>query len=606
MNKMIPSAKLAALLGLLFISFPLPLFAHIADEIAVKTTVEVNKDTVNFKFDISSGVLFSTAFLKTLDPDKNKIFEEKDILAFSEFFLKTLKVDFDGKTEKLSFENFTASEWDYFAAGVSTIILEYALVTKKGRAETTEAEMDQGGYLRCNLRYEFSFYPEIAVYSLSLVNNAPEEIAFLSEKRHEFLQDVLELQYALDPALAAAMAAERTRAAALLPISAAPEKKKPPLSTAAIREFIRSGFERSGIMDFIRGTGSRRIPVLLLILALGVGFLHAFTPGHGKALVGAFLIANQGTVLHAFCLGIVLTLTHTISIYGFGLLASTAAKVFLPGEFVPVLSVACGIFIIGIGIRSFIRRILGKETDHAHLLPNLRILERDTVNILIDGQAAEANEALMIAQDDSELQESLKAAGAENFTLCSPGCSAHVRLPGAIQERQRSEFFRMAIKTGAVDAVVAQSERTIKYIGKLGEKTFIQKSDAVVQEPRELLFSAVRNYASRGAITMPKTQLSWGRVISLGITGGIIPCPDALAVLLVATAAGKVGMGMGIIFLFSLGLAFALILVGMAIVLTKRLLAGQRRFALVLQSLPYFSSLFISALGVLMIKTSFI
>jgi ABC-type nickel/cobalt efflux system permease component RcnA len=340
-------------------------------------------------------------------------------------------------------------------------------------------------------------------------------------------------------------------------------------------------------------------------MAVIVGFLHAFTPGHGKALVGAFLIANQGTALHALCLGVVLALTHTVSIYAFGLAASTAARFFLPGELFPVLSVLCGFFIVGLGIWGFVKRLIGKEIDHAHLIPNLQILGRETVNILIDGQAAEANEALLIAQDDEYLQESLKAAGAEHFNLCSPGCSTHDRLPLAIRERQRSEFFKIAIKTGAVDAVITRSDRTIKYIGKLRERTWIQKSDAALERPHELLFRAIHHYSSRGEISIPENKLSWGRVISLGVTGGIIPCPDALAVLLVAIAAGRLTLGLGIIFLFSVGLAAALILVGIAIVLTKRLLLRQRRIAGVAQYIPYVSSLLITALGVLMIQGVF-
>jgi ABC-type nickel/cobalt efflux system permease component RcnA len=100
---------------------------------------------------------------------------------------------------------------------------------------------------------------------------------------------------------------------------------------------------------------------------------------------------------------------------------------------------------------------------------------------------------------------------------------------------------------------------------------------------------------------MPETKLSWGRVISLGVSGGIVPCPDALAVLLVAIAVGKIALGMGIILLFSMGLAFALIIVGMIIVATKRLLTGQRRLSLIIACFPYISSLFITLLGVLMV-----
>jgi ABC-type nickel/cobalt efflux system permease component RcnA len=580
-----------SILGFLFLAGPV--YAHIADEIAVKTTVEFNEEDIIFRFDISSGVLFSTAFLKILDPDKSKTFEADHIRAFSDFFQQSVQIQFQGEDQPLLFDCFTASDWNYFAAGISTIVLDYRLIPDTA-------------YNTIDLKYEISFYPETAGYSLGLVNNFPQGLAILKERRNEFLQDVLELQYTTDREIIAAIR-EREKPE-LVPVSApvlAENNLKVPLKKR-IGDFLRNGFETFGILDFLRGKQmADRTLALLLIMAVVVGFLHAFTPGHGKALVGAFLIANQGTALHALCLGVVLTLTHTVSIYAFGLAASTAARFFLPGELFPVLSVICGFFIVGIGIWGFVKRLIGKEVDHAHLIPNLQILGRETVNILVDGQAAEANEALLIALDDEYLQESLKAAGAETFNLCSPGCSTHDRLPPAIRERQRSEFFKIAIKTGAVDAVITRSDRTIKYIGKLRDQTWIQKSDAVMERPQELLFRAIHHYSSRGEISIPENKLSWGRVISLGVTGGIIPCPDALAVLLVAIAAGRLTLGMGIIFLFSLGLTIALILVGIAIVLTKRLLVRQRRLAGVVQYIPYFSSLLITTLGVLMIHGVF-
>jgi ABC-type nickel/cobalt efflux system permease component RcnA len=444
---------------------------------------------------------------------------------------------------------------------------------------------------------------------MALVNNIPQGLAITKERRNEFLQDVLEIQYTTDSITIAALEQEKNQKIAdTAALVSAPELAtvNVPALKKTLGDFLRNGFEIFGIMDFLRGSRiSDKALALLLVLAVLVGFLHAFTPGHGKALVGAFLIANQGTAKHALCLGIVLTLTHTASIYAFGLLASTAARFLLPGELLPVLSLLCGFFIIGLGIWSFVKRLLGKEVDHAHLIPNLQILGRNTVNILVDAQAAEANEALLIAGEDAYLRESLKAAGAEDFNLCSPGCSTHDRLPQVIRERQRSEFFKMAIKTGAVDAVITRSNRTIKYIGKLRERTWIQKSEAVVDQPRELLFRAIRNYSARGEIAIPEDRLSWGRVVSLGITGGIIPCPDALAVLLAAITAGRLKLGLGIIFLFSLGLASALILVGMVIVTTKRLLLKRRRFAAVAAYVPYVSSLLITFLGVLMIQGVF-
>jgi hypothetical protein len=51
-----------------------------------------------------------------------------------------------------------------------------------------------------------------------------------------------------------------------------------------------------------------------------------------------------------------------------------------------------------------------------------------------------------------------------------------------------------------------------------------------------------------------------------------------------------------------MGLAFALIIVGMIIVATKRLLTGQKRLSLLISCFPYISSLFITLLGILMVR----
>ncbi|NOQ47464.1 MAG: hypothetical protein GQ559_12515, partial [Desulfobulbaceae bacterium] len=43
-------------------------------------------------------------------------------------------------------------------------------------------------------------------------------------------------------------------------------------------------------------------------------------------------------------------------------------------------------------------------------------------------------------------------------------------------------------------------------------------------------------------------------ILLLGISGGIIPCPAAIAILLTAVAAGRIGQGLSVTFFFSLGL----------------------------------------------------
>ncbi len=99
----------------------------------------------------------------------------------------------------------------------------------------------------------------------------------------------------------------------------------------------------------------------------------------------------------------------------------------------------------------------------------------------------------------------------------------------------------------------------------------------------------------------PKTDeapSSWRSLLTLGVSGGIIPCPSALFVLLSAVALGRVGFGLVMVLAFSLGLAGVLTGLGLLLVRTKRLfdrLPSQMRLVKVL---PAVSALFVALLGV--------
>src|SRR3984885_7058192 len=69
-------------------------------------------------------------------------------------------------------------------------------------------------------------------------------------------------------------------------------------------------------------------------------------------------------------------------------------------------------------------------------------------------------------------------------------------------------------------------------------------------------------------------RVSLYQLFALGITGGIIPCPAALVVLLSAFALHRIGLGFFLIIAFSLGLAAVLISFGMLMVYGRRFLAA--------------------------------
>jgi high-affinity nickel-transport protein len=100
---------------------------------------------------------------------------------------------------------------------------------------------------------------------------------------------------------------------------------------------------------------------------------------------------------------------------------------------------------------------------------------------------------------------------------------------------------------------------------------------------------------------VPAQSVSLTQLFALGITGGIIPCPAALIVLLSAFALHRIGLGFFLIVAFSVGLAAVLIGFGMLMVFARRFMVRlQVDGPLTRRWLPVASSAFITVLGLVL------
>lgn len=101
------------------------------------------------------------------------------------------------------------------------------------------------------------------------------------------------------------------------------------------------------------------------------------------------------------------------------------------------------------------------------------------------------------------------------------------------------------------------------------------------------------------------SRVSIRELLALGITGGIVPCPAALVVLLSAVAIGRIVFGLFLILAFSTGLAAALIFFGIATLYARRLISWFRNDSpMISRWLPMTSSAVITIIGVTMTLTS--
>jgi nickel/cobalt exporter len=225
--------------------------------------------------------------------------------------------------------------------------------------------------------------------------------------------------------------------------------------------------------------------VVLLALAAVFGAAHALTPGHGKAMVAAYLVGERGTIWHALVLGIVVTLTHTAAVLVLAgllpVLYPDTARAGLTGaertEVARVMGLVCGLLMAGLGFWLLLQRLAGRA-DHVH----------------IGGGHSHG-------QDQTE-------------------------------------------------------------------------------EP---------------------TKPGWWSLITLGVTGGIVPCWDALLMLLSPVGLARPTLALPLVLAFSAGLALTLVSIGIAVVYAHRHASSRwgesERFQRVVRVLPIFTAALITALG---------
>jgi ABC-type nickel/cobalt efflux system permease component RcnA len=243
-----------------------------------------------------------------------------------------------------------------------------------------------------------------------------------------------------------------------------------------------------------------------LLFAVMLGAVHALSPGHGKTVVGAYLVGSRGTARHAAFLGLTVTVTHTAGVFALGLVTLLASEYVVPEKLFPVLSLLSGGLVVAIGLTLFVRRLrkaLSPLTGGAHTH---------------DGHF----------HDHDHIH-----SGNDHHHGMDPS------LPHSHGGREHSH-----LPPGA-----------------------------------------------------DGSSVTWKSLLALGISGGILPCPSALVVLLAAISLHRVGYGLLLVLAFSVGLAGVLTAVGMVFVYAKRLLKTSGAFGRLTKVLPVASAFVITCAG---------
>jgi ABC-type nickel/cobalt efflux system permease component RcnA len=130
-----------------------------------------------------------------------------------------------------------------------------------------------------------------------------------------------------------------------------------------------AGLTRSNQLADMLVSGSRSpwFVVLTLLVAIGLGALHALEPGHGKTLLAVSLVGARATFSQAAILAGALTVAHTIGVLALGFAIILLKGTLVPENIYPWITLISGIAVAIIGARAIQRQIQARmPIAHAH------------------------------------------------------------------------------------------------------------------------------------------------------------------------------------------------------------------------------------------------
>ncbi|NET39548.1 MAG: high frequency lysogenization protein HflD [Cyanothece sp. SIO1E1] len=101
-------------------------------------------------------------------------------------------------------------------------------------------------------------------------------------------------------------------------------------------------------------------------IAYVFGAVHALSPGHGKTLVGAYLVGSRGTPQAALWLGLTTTVTHTLAVFILGVTTLPASHYIDLDKVYPILGAVSGLAICLVGLRLLAMRLRDRHHHHHH------------------------------------------------------------------------------------------------------------------------------------------------------------------------------------------------------------------------------------------------
>ncbi|GJD73542.1 nickel/cobalt efflux transporter [Methylobacterium goesingense] len=324
--------------------------------------------------------------------------------------------------------------------------------------------------------------------------------------------------------------------------------------------------------------------------AILLGALHGLEPGHSKTMMAAFIIAVRGTVTQAVLLGLAATLSHTAVVWIIALGGQYLGKAWGGETAEPYFQLASAILIVGIALWMAWRTWHEQHDDHSHHHHHEGghdITARDGVlklEVFEDGvpprwRLSRIAGVLLSSQNVSV--ETIRPDGTRQmFTLLGRD-----DILESLEEVPEPHAFTARLHidgtAGAEVHEVVFEEHDHDHMN-LGDE-----DDAHARAHAE---DIRRRFTGR--------QVTTGQIVLFGLTGGLIPCPAAITVLLLCIQLKEFSLGFALVVCFSIGLALTMVSAGVLAALSVKHVASRwSGFSGFARQAPYASAALIVLVG---------
>jgi nickel/cobalt exporter len=345
---------------------------------------------------------------------------------------------------------------------------------------------------------------------------------------------------------------------------------------------------------------------LFVPTAIVLGALHGLEPGHSKTLMAAFIVAIRGTVFQAFLLGIAATISHTLVVWAIAIGGMYIWKGLNPEVAEAWLQLVSAVVIIAVALWMFWRVRKDKQEATKAKLAASAFDRTHGANPLIKRlDTGHGDIVLEIAGTGADARWRMKSLGRDHW----PADYVTVVTERANGDKQTFTFLD---KNGFIESserVPAPYDFNVRLIMDHGDHNheqvvaFGSAEDPFAAMEGEHMDAHARGHMEdikRRFVGQPGGVTNW-QIMLFGLTGGLIPCPAAITVLLLCLQVKEITLGAALVLCFSIGLAITLVAVGVVAALgVGRIAQKSTWFSTITARAPYFSSGLILLVGLYM------